>query len=1165
MMQRCTWIRAALAAAIVGTSATAQATDYVVDTITDSDAQDGQISLREAITAAMTDAEAGDAAAGSPDGDTITFGGLQFIAGGTISLMGGELPAISDDLSIDGTTAGGNVVIDAGGSSRIFMVTAPSATGDLSAVSFANLTLTNGNSDGNDDTLDGNGGAMYIAASAVVSLDNVSVTGSEATGVAASNGGGAIFNAGELTITNGSMTGNAASGTSGSGGAIFNSTDAVLSIDGTTIANNSAARAGGGIETIAGASVSLTNVLLGTADLNGGNSTGSNPGNGGGLHMTGAGTVTMTGGSVRANTAASEGGGLWNGSGTMTLSGVIIDGNTASGAGADNGGGGIFNNNGGTLIVTDDTQITNNIADGASGSGGGVFIETDGTVTITGGAITGNRANRAGGGIEDKSGAGTTLTLNNVDLSDNNTGVAPATASPGNGGGLHVTGDGAVVINGGTINGNVAAREGGGLWNGSGSMSIDGSTTPVTISGNTASGAELHDGGGGIFNNGGVLTLTAVSITGNIADGAAGSGGGILSLGGTEAGTSVTASNSIISSNRANRAGGGIETQGTHAMTLTTVTMNENNAGVDPATAAPGNGGAIHISGSGTVDIVGGTFNSNVAAREGGALWNQAGTVMTVSNATLDGNTAAGADAHDGGGALFNNGSGTAVAELVLNNLMVTNNAATGALGSGGGLFNLGGQVTISGGTFSGNTAVRAGGAVEDRSVDAAGSAALATTVSFDQVTVQTNSTGGSPGNGGGLHITGGDSVVTVNRSTFSGNTAANEGGGLWNFNGSELTVVNSTVSGNEATATDGGGLFNRPAGNLVLIHTTVAGNTATGNGGGVFNADTGLVTTSNTLIGDNSAETGNDFSGDVAADFTLIEDQVGANITGANNLSGDAGLAELAFNGGVTQTHAIDTSSIAIDAADSAVCADINNAAGIDQRGVPRDDDCDLGAFEFSNGPVIAASSTVTTDATVQPGDTDVEVLGFTFSNTSGETVRFDGFSGQLRGTANYSNDISASRLYLDANGNGVFDSGDTELTGAGDATLTLNAGAQSFQVSFDPARTLADGAEESYLLVVDVRSGSATVAMLGMGTAGLMMIGMLAAPRQRRWALLTAALAAALLGGCRGSNNNAAAPVDATVQLRLTAVDAEGVSSGAAVQGLVLPLTGPTITIDR
>ena len=1160
----------------------AQATDFVVDEVGDpGTAGNGTCSLREALSAANSDTAVADCGTGSADGDTISFDGTVFALASSIALdnASGTL-VISDDVSIDGTLSGAatRLTLDGGDAIRVTQIDAASGAGTSQAVNLSNLILTNGQ--------DVDGGGMHIAAGSSVSLTAVDVTSSSATGTAASNGGGGIYNAGTLSISGGELSGNTATAGSGSGGAIFNT--GTLSADGTTINGNSSARAGGGIETRDGAAVTLANVTMD------GNDAGTNPGNGGALHITDANpdndtaTVTVTDSTFSNNIAGREGGGLWNHSASeMSISGSTISGNRALGsvfqagsppANVLAGGGGLFNS-GGLMTVTN-TNITGNFAQGdngtagdnLAGSGGGIFNKTPGTVTVTGGEISGNFAVRAGGGIE--SSPDTITTLNGVDLSGNTAGdvqidlTTTVAADPGNGGGFHVTGNGTVTINGGTVNNNVAAREGGGLWNGSGTMTVDGSTTALTINGNTASGPAADDGGGGIFNNGGTLVINTASITNNVADGTSGSGGGILGLGG-----SITATSATITGNRANRAGGGIETAGAHALTLTSVDLSNNNVGVAPAVGNPGNGGGLHVTGSGTVDISNSTINNNTASTEGGGLWNQRGTVMTVSDSTLDGNSAVGTAAHDGGGALFNNGNGDATgnAELVLNNLIVRNNTATEGSGSGGGLLNVGGIVSITGGTWSQNDSARAGGAIEDRSFDSDGNAGFETTMTITNVTVDNNSTGGSPGNGGGLHITGEDSTVTVTGSTFSNNTAAKEGGGLWNFAGSTLKIVNSTVSGNtasgtaaDATPVGGGGLFNRPGGIMVVINSTVANNTATDTGGGVLNLDTGTLTLSNTLVGDNSAGTDADASGAINADYSLIETTGSATITGGNNLSGDAGLSALALNGGSTRTHAIGSSSIAIGAADSAVCSGLD-VASLDQRGVPRDSECDIGAYELSDGPVVSGSSNLSTDATVLPGATNVGVLAFSLGNTSGETININGFSGSLGGTANVSSDISAARLYLDADGDGVVDTGEAELTNGGGATLTLNGAAQTFSVAFSPARALANNGSENYLLVVDV-SGGSTVAMLSLGgVASLALIGMVAAPR-RRWLLVIAALAAGMArSGCRNQGNAQAPILDPTVRFTLTAVDARGATSNDPIQGLQLPLAGPTITINR
>ncbi|MEZ4956228.1 MAG: hypothetical protein R2825_21900 [Saprospiraceae bacterium] len=105
----------------------------------------------------------------------------------------------------------------------------------------------------------------------------------------------------------------------------------------------------------------------------------------------------------------------------------VIDGNTASGAGADQGGGGVFNA-GGMINILGNTTISNNIANGMAGSGGGILNDVGGTLVIENTTISGNTSIRAGGGIEDNSGAATTVSLTDVSITGNATASSLATA-----------------------------------------------------------------------------------------------------------------------------------------------------------------------------------------------------------------------------------------------------------------------------------------------------------------------------------------------------------------------------------------------------------------------------------------------------------------------------------------------------------------------------------------------------------------------------------------------------------------------------------------------------------------------------------------------------------------------------------------------------------------
>ncbi|MBW4971098.1 T9SS type A sorting domain-containing protein, partial [Croceibacter atlanticus] len=331
------------------------------------------------------------------------------------------------------------------------------------------------------------------------------------------------------------------------------------------------------------------------------------PGNGGAIHVTGPGNNTITDGSASGNLAAAEGGAFWNGSGTMLVTGTSFDSNIASGADATNGGGALFNI-GGTLTVSG-ASITNNVVDGTSGSGGGILNVNGGILSVTDTDILGNSASRAGGGIEDNStvdlGDGAlvgSVTLFGVQLNNNIAGSAP-----GNGGGLHLTGGADSNITSSVINGNTASNEGGGVWNGSGVMTI----SLTTIDGNTANGAAATNGGGGIFNNAsGTINLNTSTVSNNVSTGAAAQGGGIHN----KATTTLNVTASTISGNTSASNGGGIYNNGTASILNATIANNTataNGGGVSGESSVTVKGSIIATNTAATGTDVDGTFVSN--------------------------------------------------------------------------------------------------------------------------------------------------------------------------------------------------------------------------------------------------------------------------------------------------------------------------------------------------------------------------------------------------------------------------------------------------------------------------------------------------------------------------------------------------------------------------
>ena len=350
--------------------------------------------------------------------------------------------------------------------------------------------------------------------------------------------------------------------------------------------------------------------------------------------------------------------------------------------------------------------------------------------------------------------------------------------------------------------------------------------------------------GGGIINRGGSLTLTLSTVRDNVADD---DGGGILSSG------ALTLDGTAVRGNSGD-AGGGIFNSGGD------LTIVGNVAGASIVTA-------------------------NTAATNGGGIDNVSGGTVSITNGIVRENTGGGAT---GGGGIATNGT------LTITTSTVDNNVATGSA-DGGGINVIGGEVTITGSTLSGNEA----------------------------------------DDGGGIRI-GAFGVVTITDSTIRDNTALDDGGGI--FNSGAVTVENSTLSGNSAAAV-GGALF-AGSGTADLTHLTIANNNAggSGSGGGIREALATAVTVTNTIVADN---TGGDCSGTITVLGNNLDGDTscGASLSGVNPI-----LGSLQGNGGPTFTHALDPASPAINAAAASFCLPQ------DQRGVARPAAfCDIGAFERS------------------------------------------------------------------------------------------------------------------------------------------------------------------------------------------------------------------------
>jgi len=560
-------------------------------------------------------------------------------------------------------------------------------------------------------------------------------------------------------------------------------------------------------------------------------------------------------------------------------------------------------------------KVPNNISDEV-GSGGGIYNK--GTLLLNGCLVDHNKSgiidgyyvmDATGGGIYN---IGPSLTLINTTIWANSTSNGGNYYTGGNPGGGIASIDGSLTITGGLIWQNTTGNGGDG--------------TDIGFSGG--------DGGwgGGIYISGGTANLTGVTIQENTTGyGGAGASGQYGGGGGHGGGIAVNSGN----------------------LTLTGSSVLNN---------MTGKGGAgSNVSGWG-------------AGGAGGGIFIVAGS-PSMDNTTISGNSTG--NGGPGGHGGYGGGIYCAMIPFSATNLTLANNhtgsgAAGGTTGGdggwGGGLYAYGCSVSINGGTIQGNyTGSGGSGTTTGGSGGYGGGIAHESSGSdsLTNLTISGNSAGnggsatfaGSGGKGGGIWA----GSPSLTRCTVSGNIAGNAGSGSWGYDGSgggiyslgEVYVTNSTISGN-STGTgnsngDGGGVY--AGGGTYLRSSTVTNNTASRSGGGVNGA-----TARNSILANNSAPSNPDCGGLYSEGYNLVKDTSGCYIGGdtiGNIIGVDPLLGSLANNGGPTLTHALGSSSQAIDSANPATPGSGGNGCpATDQRGTSRSDlRCDMGAFESPSG----------------------------------------------------------------------------------------------------------------------------------------------------------------------------------------------------------------------
>ena len=593
------------------------------------------------------------------------------------------------------------------------------------------------------------------------------------------------------------------------------STSSVASISGTTFKNNTSGTNGGAIATRqaihannSAAKLDIAATFIGNKAQQGGAIYNSfYTDNGLGK---GAG-VTVTG-TFSGNEATGKGGAIYN-DGTLDKNSTKPSGGvmTITDATFDGNkadfGGAIFNS--GTLTVNDGSFEGNT----ATKSGGAIYNATNATLKITGTSFTNNTAAGWGGAILN---SGATITVTDARF-ENNIARGGAGGAIGN----PAEGPSSVTISGTKFLNNHSVYDGGAIGN-YGGMKIEN----CLFEGNTA---QLDfDGENGTWTK---------SVTDSLDV-----GGGAISLGAVSDSAVASISGTTFKNNISGKNGGAIATrQAAHA--------DNSAAKLDIAATFIGNkaqqGGAIYNSfytdnglNKGAGVTVTGTFSVNEATGKGGAIYNDGtldkagrkGGIMTITDATFDGNKA------DFGGAIFNTGT------LTINGGSFEGNTATKAAGA---IYNAAdAKLTVDGVTFASNSSAIAG-AINNSDG----------TVTIKNSTFKGNDAGKSMG--GAVRNNSGSapekSIITITGSTFEGNKAGN-GGAVWNGSDGEVTITDSTFKGNTALVGDaqqGGAITN--ADQMTITGSTFEGNQAGKIGGAIFNTKTGGGAGSITFTGTNT------------------------------------------------------------------------------------------------------------------------------------------------------------------------------------------------------------------------------------------------------------------------------------------------------------------------
>ncbi len=542
----------------------------------------------------------------------------------------------------------------------------------------------------------------------------------------------------------------------------------------------------------------------------------------------------------------------------------------------------IFTVDGGASLTVKNLTLLHGDAEGSRGYGGAIYAYEGTSVTVEGSAIEDNTADHNGGGIFARDDSylheGASITIKSSTITGNLAKVSREEAEGGDGGGIYGEPGTSITIESSTISGNRAERNGGGVAAGTGELITTTECGEEDASPRASHGKADVVAAGPSGNIG--LTIKQSTIEGNTAEG----DGDDFEIGG----------------------GGGVYvSQGAEEECF--------REDADGAHAKP----AISSSPEDSITIEQSKILDNDATRgDGGGVleFNFGGCVessvdgLTVTQSTIEGNTAEGSDGD----------------------------------GDGGGIYTASEFDDCFGARSAHSAGAHAKPASDDFLAEESG-------LTVEQSTIANNRAGAEGGgDGGGIYEDVEEDDAIVN-STIADNIAGEAGGGVFAGEEDFAALTSDTVADNESENEDAGNLVAEDDGGIAVRNTIVAEEQDSGQGNCEGNVESLVPDAGYNL--DYPSEAREDSSSDTcglsASDQDLVDVEPGF----------EGGLAS---NGGPTQTIALAPTSKAIGVVPLAEDCEVSSPEGpglVDQRGEPRPgiagDGCDIGAYEYQGGHV--------------------------------------------------------------------------------------------------------------------------------------------------------------------------------------------------------------------